>query len=42
MNQLSGFLWIYFQITVDNLSCLRNPLHGVILIRSTGIHLKLF
>ncbi|CAF3660938.1 unnamed protein product [Rotaria sordida] len=34
IDQLSAFIWIYFQITVNNLSCLINPIHGKMLIRS--------
>jgi hypothetical protein len=36
VNQVAAFIWIYFQITVDNLSCLNNPIHGLVLARSTG------
>ncbi|CAF4701241.1 unnamed protein product [Rotaria sp. Silwood1] len=35
IDQLSAFIWIYFQITVHNLSCLTNPIHSEIIIRST-------
>ncbi|CAF4031485.1 unnamed protein product [Adineta steineri] len=35
IDQLSASISIYFQITVTNVSCLINPLHGEILIRST-------
>ncbi|CAF4997712.1 unnamed protein product, partial [Rotaria socialis] len=33
LDQLSGFLWVYFEITVSNLSCLVNPIYGHLLIR---------
>ncbi|CAF1157947.1 unnamed protein product [Adineta steineri] len=35
IDQLSASISIYFQLTVTNVSCLINPLHGEILIRST-------
>lgn len=35
IGQYSASLWIYFQITVADISCLTNPLHGVMLLRST-------
>ena len=36
LDQFSAYLWIYFQITVNNPSCLINPLRGAMLLRSTG------
>jgi hypothetical protein len=35
IDQLSAYVWIYFQITINNPSCLINPLYGAMLIRST-------
>ncbi|CAF0819581.1 unnamed protein product [Rotaria sordida] len=35
LDQLAAFIWIYFQISVKNLSCLNNPIHGSMLIHST-------
>jgi hypothetical protein len=36
IDPLSAFIWIYFQISVNNLSCLSNSIHGTMLIHSTG------
>ncbi|UJR30663.1 hypothetical protein I4U23_018187 [Adineta vaga] len=35
IDQISSLTTIYFQITSDNLSCLIEPLHGVLLLRTT-------
>ena len=37
IDQISAFIWIYFQISVKNISCLNNPIHGVMSIYSTGL-----
>jgi hypothetical protein len=36
IDQLSAFIWIYFQISVNNLTCLNNPIYGSMIIYSTG------
>ncbi len=36
IDQLSSFIWIYFQISVNDFSCLNNPIHGSMIIHSTG------
>jgi hypothetical protein len=36
IDQLAAFIWIYFQISVNGLSCLINPIHGFMVVRSTG------
>ncbi|CAF4710380.1 unnamed protein product, partial [Rotaria socialis] len=33
-NQLSAFVWIYFQISVNNTSCLNNSIRGSLLVQS--------
>ncbi|CAF2401618.1 unnamed protein product [Rotaria sp. Silwood2] len=35
IDQLAAFVWIYFQISVNNLSCLNNPIHGSMLVHSS-------
>jgi hypothetical protein len=37
IDQLAAFIWIYFQISVKDLSCLNNSIHGSILVYSTGL-----
>jgi len=36
IDQVSAFIWIYFQISVNNLTCLNNPIYGSMIIYSTG------
>lgn len=36
IDQLSAFMWIYFQISVNNASCLNDSVQGSMLIYSSG------
>lgn len=36
IDRLSPFMWIYFRISVDSLSCLNNPTRGSIILQSVG------
>ena len=36
MEQLSALLWVYFQVTVNQTSCLDSPAYGNMLLRATG------
>ncbi|CAF4168943.1 unnamed protein product, partial [Adineta steineri] len=35
IDQIAAHIWIYFQISITNLSCINNPIHGIMIIHAT-------